>query len=273
MALIRQHNNIGRRIATLSLGESNLFAEKFMSEQQPRLYTDLAPWFHVLTAPEEYSETATYAASVIEETAAIPVTTVLELGSGGGNTASHLKARFDMTLTDLAPAMLELSSTINPECEHLQGDMRTLTLGRVFDAVFIYDAVMYLTSEDDLRATIATAYEHCRPGGVVFVVPDHVRETFAPYTNQGGHDAPDRSLRYLEWATDPDPEDTTYEVDFVYLLRNDSGLRVEHDRHLYGLFPEATWLRVLRDVGFQPTALTDPLGNYPYGNRAFTGLK
>ena len=51
--------------------------------------------------------------------------------------------------------MLDLSRTINPECEHVQGDMRTLRLGRVFDAIFVEDAVMYLTSVADLRAMLA----------------------------------------------------------------------------------------------------------------------
>jgi len=35
--------------------------------------------------------------------------------------------------------MLELSRTINPELEHLVGDMRTIRLGRTFDAVLIHD--------------------------------------------------------------------------------------------------------------------------------------
>ena len=68
--------------------------------------------------------------------------TLLELGSGGGNNASHLKARFNCTLTDISPDMLALSRTLNPECEHLEGDMRTLRLGRTFDVVFIHDAIV-----------------------------------------------------------------------------------------------------------------------------------
>ncbi|MHC4615594.1 MAG: class I SAM-dependent methyltransferase, partial [Planctomycetota bacterium] len=57
---------------------------------------------------------------------------VLELGSGGGNNASHLKKWFDMTLVDLSPHMLEVSRALNPECSHQQGDMRTVRLGTLF---------------------------------------------------------------------------------------------------------------------------------------------
>ncbi len=142
--------------------------------------------------------------------------TMLELGSGGGNNASHLKARFKMTLVDLSPGMLEVSRALNPECEHVQGDMRTVRLGREFDAVFVHDAVTYMTSEADVRQAIATAFVHCRPDGVVLFAPDHVRENFRPGTDHGGHDGADRAMRYLEWTWDPDPADTTCIVDYTY---------------------------------------------------------
>lgn len=48
-----------------------------------------------------------------------------------------------MTLVDLSPEMLTTSCALNPECEHLPGDMRTVRLGRLFDAVFIHDAIIY----------------------------------------------------------------------------------------------------------------------------------
>ena len=105
-------------------------------EERPRLYADLAPWFHLLTTPGEYVEEAAYNAERMAEAAVGPVRTVLELGSGGGNSASHLKQRFEMTLSDLSPEMLAVSRRINPEVEHVQGDMRSLRLpGRQFDGV------------------------------------------------------------------------------------------------------------------------------------------
>ena len=49
-----------------------------------------------------------------------------------------------MTLTDLSEAMIAQSRTLNPDLEHVQGDMRTLRLGRTFDAVFLdADKVSY----------------------------------------------------------------------------------------------------------------------------------
>ena len=226
-----------------------------------RMYADLAPWFHLLTAPEDYAEEAAFTIRVVEATVEGEAGTLLELGSGGGNTASHLKHRFACTLTDLSPDMLELSRGLNPECEHLEGDMRTLRLGRVFDVVFAHDALSYLTSEDDLLETFRTAAAHLRPGGVAVLVPDATWEIFAPGTEHGGHDGTDgRALRYLEWSHEPAQSGaSSYVVDYAIVLREaDGGTRVVHDRHVLGLFPEATWARLLEQAGLEPLPLPVP---------------
>jgi trans-aconitate methyltransferase len=71
---------------------------------------------------------------------------VLELGSGGGNNASHMKRAFAMILVEPSDGMREISRRLNPECEHRSGDMRTVRLDRTFDAVFVHDAIMYMTT-------------------------------------------------------------------------------------------------------------------------------
>jgi hypothetical protein len=148
--------------------------------------------------------------------------------------------------------MLDLSRSINPECEHIKGDMRTLRLGRLFDAVFVHDAIMYMTSEEDLGAAIRTAFDHCKAGGAAVFAPDHVRETLRATTDHGGNDGDEWSLRYLEWTWDPDPEDDTYTVDYAYLLRDADGrVQVDHDRHTCGVFSRATWMRLLDEAGFR----------------------
>ncbi len=215
------------------------------------MYTDLAPWFHLLTAPEEYAEEAAFFGEVLREACARQPRTLLELGSGGGNNASYLKERFRMTLVDLSAPMLDLSRGLNPECEHQVGDMRSVRLGRSFDCVMIHDAICYMTSEPDLLRAMETAHAHCRPGGAALFVPDHTRETFRPSTSCGGHDGDGRSLRYLEWSWDPDPDDCTYVTDFAYLLREGEGPpRSLGERHVEGLFASEVWLRLMAEAGF-----------------------
>ncbi len=221
-----------------------------------KLYKELAPWFHLLTAPEDYAEEAEfYQKTIISASDRNPVT-LLELGSGGGNNASHLKAHFQLTLVDISPEMLTISRKINPECEHIQGDMRQVRLSRQFDVVFIHDAIMYLTSEEELKQAIDTAYLHCQPGGITLLAPDHVSESFRPATEHGGHDCEGRGIRYLDWTWDPNPDDTHYISDMVYLLKDESGnVQIEHDRHLMGLFSRQTWLNLLTQAGFQSQSI------------------
>jgi hypothetical protein len=131
----------------------------------------------------------------------------------------HLKARFAMTLVDLSGEMLAVSRRFNPECEHLQGDMRTVRLGRAFDAVFVHDAVDY----------------------------------------NGGTDAPDgRGVRFLDWVWDPDPGDSWVLTEYAFLLRDaDGSVRVVHETHRTGLFGREVWLRLLAGAGFEPSAVTE----------------
>ncbi len=225
-----------------------------MADELPRLYTDLAAWFPLLTAPGDYAEEAEFYRRAFLEVAPGPLRTLLELGSGGGNMASHYKRHFQSTLVDLSPAMLALSQRLNPDCEHVQGDLRTARFGRLFDAVLVHDAVMYLTTEEELRQAMVTAFVHCRPGGVAIFAPDHLRETFVPRTDHGGHDGDGRAMRYLEWTWDPDSADTTCLVDYAYLLREEGQpIQCVHDRHVVGLFARADWLRLLAQVGFRAT--------------------
>ena len=221
----------------------------------PKLYDELASWWPLLSPPADYEEEAAFYARQLAAACDEPLRAVLELGSGGGNNAFHLKNRFQMVLVEPSPGMRAVSRALNPECEHVAGDMRTVRLAREFDAVFVHDAVCYMTTEADLRKAIETAFLHCRPGGAALFAPDHLRENFRPSTDHGGSDDGARGLRYLEWTWDPDPSDTTYVVDYAYLLRSDGGVRVEHDRHVEGLFPRADWIRLLSNAGFQAVSV------------------
>ncbi len=228
------------------------------SSDEPRLYDELASWWPLLSAPADYAGEAVLYGDLLRGACVEPPRTLLELGSGGGNTASHLKQDFELTLVDPSPGMLAVSRALNPECTHIEGDMRTLRLERVFDTVFVHDAIMYMTTLDDLRQAMTTAFTHCRPGGAALFVPDHVREGFQPSTSHGGHDDGRRGLRYLEWSWDPDPGDTTFLVDYAFLLRDaDGSVRGEQDRHVEGLFARDEWLRLLTEAGF--AASTHPL--------------
>ncbi len=222
------------------------------------MYADLARWWPLLSPPEEYVEEAATIAGLLG-TGANEARTVLELGSGGGHNAVHLKAQFEMTLVDISPQMLQVSTALNPECEHLEGDMRDLELGRTFDAVLIHDAIDYILTLGDLRAVFATAASHLGVGGLLVVIPDHMTETFEPITGHGGTDAPDGSgIRYLQWTHDPDPNDHHVVTDYVYAIREVNGeLSSENERHHFGLFAQDQWTGAMSASGFDVTVLLE----------------
>lgn len=240
-----------------------------------RLYAELAEWWPLISPPEEYAEEAALAARLLAGAATGRVREVLELGSGGGHNAFHLKSEFAMTLVDDSEAMLAVSRRLNPECGHRRGDMRTVRLGRSFDAVFVHDAIDYMLGEDDLRQAVATAFAHCRPGGVAVFVPDLTVETFAESSDHGGSDGPDgRGVRYLEWTWDPDASDTWVLTDYAFMLREaDGSVRVVPDRHRTGLFRRSVWLRLLEEAGFEAAAVPEETDEDRQPRELFVGRR
>jgi trans-aconitate methyltransferase len=226
-----------------------------------QLYANLTAWYRLVDPPADHEDEAGVYAEALVGAITPPATTLLELGAGAGHNAFYLKTRFRCTLTDISEPMLALSREINPECEHLRGDMRTVRLGRTFDAVFVHDAVVYMTSEADLLAVAETAFAHTRPGGAALFAPDYTRETFSDKTLLMQADDGRRSLRGVDWAWDPDPSDNTYQVEYALLLRDGLEVRAVHERHVEGLFSRDTWLAVLGRVGYAVSVVDRSFGD------------
>jgi SAM-dependent methyltransferase len=233
-----------------------------------QLYSDLTAWYRLVDPLRDHEDEGTAYAAAFAGSISGRAETLLELGAGAGNNAYYLKRRFRCTLTDRSEAMLALSRGINPECEHLVGDMRSLRLGRTFDAVFVHDAVAYLTDEEDLAAAAATAFVHTRPGGVAIFAPDLTRESFQETTEWIQNEDGPRALRCAAWTWDPDPADSAYQVDFALLLRDGNEMTAVHDRHIEGLFADATWHRLLGSAGFEVETFARPDGG-PYVDHVF----
>jgi hypothetical protein len=226
---------------------------------QPLLYSELTPWYRLLDPPADPFDEATAYEHALMRGLIGDGETLLELGAGAGHNALHLKRRFRCTLTDVSEQMLGLSHQINPECEHILGDMRSLRLHRMFDTVFVHDAVCYLTSEEELLAAATTAFLHTRPGGAALFAPDHLRDTFTESTELIETDDGTRALRCLAWTWDPNPADSLYTVDYAFLLRDGAAMKAVHDRHDEGLFPELTWRRILASAGYEVETISRPV--------------
>lgn len=239
-----------------------------------RLYRDLAEWYPLLTPVEDYAEEAAFYLNQFLAHCSHTPRTLLDLGSGAGHNGAHLKSNLACTLVDLEPAMLKLSKRLNPECQHIQGDMRTVRLGCTFDCILVHDAVNYMTSRSDLACAVETAFMHTSPGGVALFCPDFVSETFKPGCESGGSDGIGRALRYLEWWTMPSAGCEKYVADMAYMLRDEAGnVEVVHERHTMGLFSRDVWLSLIADAGYRPLAVPFPHSSCEMELQVFLGLK
>jgi len=187
----------------------------------------------------------------------IEARSVLNMACGGGKNAFNLKRHFEVTGIDISQPMLDLAKKLNPECTFVQADMRTCSLGRQFDCVFVDDVVSGM-AQSDLAAVFRTAFEHLRSGGVMVVSPggDVTKETFEQNGTRITHAR--SSLKpesidvvFIENNYDPDPTDDTYEFTLVYLIREDGKLRVEIDRETEAFVSLDVWRATIREAGFE----------------------
>jgi SAM-dependent methyltransferase len=222
------------------------------------LYGELAHLWPALSPPEDYA----YEAELWREhlRTALPKgrgqtpprKRILELGIGGGHLASHLAQEFDIDGVDLSGEMMRHARRLLKNSNFYVGDMRNIRLGDTYDAVILHDAADYLLNEDDLYDTAMTAAAHLEKGGVFFVTPDYVKETFQDgSTSQHQHVYKGDQFTYFEYVWDPHPEDTTIEAVMIFILRSGRHVKVEEDRHTWGCFPLKVWKRVFREAGFR----------------------
>lgn len=232
---------------------------------QGRLYKDLAYLFGLVTPREDYAEEAAQWFTILREKLGPAKNKILELGVGAGHNLSYLTGDFEATAVDVSEEMLQVCKKVNPGVELHAGDMRHIRLKKKFDAVLIHDAIVYMLSEDDLARAFATAAAHLEDGGIFITSPDYYLDTFSgPHVEYFTRCDGVLELTYVEYAYDPDPSDTTMEIIFSFFIREKGRLRIEHDRHITGLFPRTSWIKVMEQAGFsvEPRMITS--GGVPH---------
>lgn len=103
-----------------------------------------------------------------------PVHSILDLGCGTGNHSISLARRgYQLHGVDLSENMLvhalekSQKETQKYPPAYLQGDVRSVDLGKQFDAVLMMFAVLgYQLTNDDVLASLRTVRKHLLPGGL-----------------------------------------------------------------------------------------------------------
>ncbi len=244
----------------------------------PRLFTDLADLWPLLSPPSYYAPEAASVSRVLDKhlTVSAGKPHVLEMGAGGGHTIFHLKDRYDIVALDLSTGMLDCCRRLNPEVEVAHGDMCSARLERVFDAVLIHDSVDYLVDEREVRECLETAACHLRKGGVVLVAPTYIQETFVPNDAEHDHNSDgETGLTYFSYVHQPADDPAKVEAILVYLIRRGGQVEVVEDRHTGGLFSSEQWMTMLEAEGFRATRdhLIPPDDDGDNGVPMFVGIR
>lgn len=227
-------------------------AYTFSNADQRRMYGDLSWAWPIICPPDDYVKETEEYVRLVRKYARIPVSAVANFGCGGGHNDFTLKKSFEVTGVDISDQMISLARELNPEITYVCGDMRSVRLGRLFDAVTAFDAINYMQTIAGLKAAIRTAFSHLRPGGAFVTQVQDVAGNFRQcQTRCSTHSRTDTDITLLENYYDPDPSDTWYEALYIYLIRRSGELTMETDIHHRGLFPMDTWRQFMKEAGFE----------------------
>lgn len=211
-----------------------------------------------LVAPiESYEEEMGWWSDLIsnefDSTAALDI---LDLGTGGGHHLYNLVNQWSGPTAgvgvELAADMVEQASELLPQFEFQVGDMTSAKLERQFHLVTVHDSFCYLLKEEKVKALFATVARHLRPEGLALIKLEAVAEGFqGPYRYLTNFEDEKRDVTVTHFEWDPDPDDTSLEVVYVFLECTDDGVTTREERHMLGLFPREKLLAWLTAAGLQ----------------------
>jgi SAM-dependent methyltransferase len=131
------------------------------------VFGNYSRYYDLLYRHKDYQGEAAYIHSLIEKHRP-GARTLLDLGCGTGRHASLLAGHgYAVTGVDRSPDMLAEARARGARAEFLEGDLRSVRLGREFDVVVsLFHVMSYQTTNADLAAALATLRAHLSPGGL-----------------------------------------------------------------------------------------------------------
>lgn len=93
---------------------------------------------------------------------------ILDLGCGSGHPVARyfVDREFSVTGVDASPTLISICRTQLPNQSWVVGDMRTVSIGKQFDAVLAWDSFFHL-KPDDQRNMFAVFAEHAAPSALL----------------------------------------------------------------------------------------------------------
>lgn len=96
------------------------------------------------------------------------ISSILDVGCGTGILAKELKNMdFEVTGIDISDNMIDVANETTTGIEFIVSDMRNFNLSKTFDMITCaFDAINYVTTDEDMKDTINTIYNHLNANGV-----------------------------------------------------------------------------------------------------------
>lgn len=221
-------------------------------DDQQKLYGELSWLWPIISPLNYYTEESLDIASWIKQCAPIKPKNLLNLGCGGGHHDYILKEYFSITGVDLSETMIDLAQNLNPEVVYHVGDLLTYQPTKTYDVVLVIEAVDHVQSESDLKELFKNIYKMLNPGGICLTYRNVRKEDFVQNsTTATPYKSGDTEVVLIENRYDPDPDDTTCELSYIYLVRQNGKLTTLTDQHICGLFNTDCWLKTISDAGFK----------------------
>jgi ubiquinone/menaquinone biosynthesis C-methylase UbiE len=194
--------------------------------------------------------------------------TLLDVACGTGAHAGFLSQYYQVTGTDLNVNMLKVARKKHPEMQFFEGDMRSLDLGRRFDAVTcLFSAIGYMKTKADLRKAVKSMSRQLLPGGVLLIEPWFSQEQW----NVGRvsiNEVEKPEIKIIRMALARKRGKVSL-IEFQYLIGTPKGIEHLTEQLELGLFDHEEYLDAFNRAGLQVTHDTEGI----FGRGLYIGTR
>jgi len=177
--------------------------------------------------------------------------TLLDVACGTGRHLEYLRHEFDVEGADFEPGLLAVARERLGEGVPLhKADMRTLELGRRFDAVTcLFSAIGHVADLAELHSAIAAMVAHLEPGGVLLVEPWLEPDVWEPgKLTMLTVDEPDLKISRMSMAG---REGIISTIDFHFLVGTPEGFETHLEHMELALFTAAELRHAFEAAGLE----------------------
>jgi SAM-dependent methyltransferase len=194
---------------------------------------------------------------------------LLDVACGTGGHLVHLRDRYDVTGVDIDTGMLDQARRRLPEVTLVEGDMRTLSLDRTFDAVVcLFSSIGYLRSSEELDRAVGAMAGHLQPGGVLiidgWIRPDAWISGGTTQVTVASSD----EIDVIRMSHSERQGDKTY-LEMHHLVGTPNGIEHLVDHHELTLFTPGDYESAFRRSGLTVDTVESPVP----GRDRYVGLK